>query len=202
MQDDWSDLKLVLIEALNLSKTLTNLLRREGIRTVWQLLITPKTEIFGEDRPRNLGPKSITAIHAALDAQGLAMITDPDQIELLDASNKTLSSNLFNLGVYSLKLPDFVRLFGNLGLLTLGDLSRAELTSADISAELLAGNYDFIEFIGQAKRRRNEQGYGTETTEPVEPTELSREDVARIVRGVLNVFNDILERFGQSPLKA
>jgi hypothetical protein len=200
VQEDWSDLKVVPIKALNLSKTVENLLRREGIYTVWELLITPEAEIFGVDRPRNLGTKSVAAIHAALDAQGLGMITDPDQIDLLDASNKTLSSNLFSLGVYSLKGPDFVRLFGNLGFATLGDLCRAKLTLADISAELLVGNYDFNEFIVEAKRRRNALGYGTEATEPTESTELSREDVERIARRVVNVFNDILTRFGQPHL--
>lgn len=192
VQDDWSDLEQVSIKALNLSNTLTYLLLRAGIGSVSQLLTTPEAEIFGEKKPRNLGPKSADAIRQSLAAQGLQFITDPENILAKDAIRKSLTlSGLYSLDIYNIDIAEITELIGNLGIVTLSDLAR--VTLAGISAELIGNDYACV--------RRPIGVLGITSFTDVGLGEVSPSYVARSSQSVVTFIDDVLARYGQPPLQ-
>jgi hypothetical protein len=193
VQDDWSDLTQVPIKALNLSVTLTNLLRREGAKTVWDLLIMPEDELFGENKPRNLGPKSTASVKQALASHDLQLVTDPKLISAKDASRSSLTTtNLLRIGDFNISAEDFQVLFVNLSISTLEDLSH--VTCADIRAELIANDYPCIKkLIGLHAVSMDEDGE--------QPIELSEARIDRMVDSFVSVIDSILGRHGLRPLR-
>lgn len=195
VQDDWSDPQNIPVKALNLSKTLTNLLNREGIDTVWHLMSMPEAEIFGDDRPRNLGIKSVQSIRQSMAEHDFDLILDPEWILLEDAARKTLG-NLFALRVYNISIIELRRLFAKFGFINLTDLVDSTVTIADICTELLEGDYDCAKSL-------NTRGvsYPDDGGEAAELSLLPAR-VERIARSVVIVLSDILSRYGLPPLKA
>ena len=193
IQDDWSDLKLVPVKALNLSKTLTNLLRNDGIETVWQLLTMPEAEIFGDDRPRNLGTKSIESIQRALRNQDLELISDPAKILFEDAGRRTMDPRrIVKLGVYDIWDDDIIAMSAKFGIVTLRDLSSLKISIDEICNELLSGDHDYS-CIAYAR----DGGWRSPNSfdEGIPPLE------ERIAKSIVIVFNAILARYGLPALQ-